>query len=234
MTFLSGRTILKMLSSVLLGFLSIPMLGSGGYLLVCWFRIHTSNVYYVDYPYVTTALACLGIGLISLWATLYGVWRRSFYGILFVIPILELVATHIILEPSPHVVSLAADTQYLSYVHSSVRVWYENNHRFPASEAEFSEGLRAAPMSQYKQRGNPLQYEFVVMTDANGPKVASVSQRPGTIYYCVSKNLQEFWVTMTRLQSDVAPTAYLQPVANLPEEFWLIHEACRDYPVRKP
>src|ERR1700722_13225527 len=107
MTFPSGRTILKVMLSVLLGFFSIPMLGYGGYLLVCWFRIHTSNLYYADYPYVAAAIACFGVGLFSLWATLHGVWRRSFYGILFVIPIfLELVAAHIIPDYLPRVSSL--------------------------------------------------------------------------------------------------------------------------------
>jgi hypothetical protein len=37
---------MKVLASALLGLLSVPMLGYGGYLFVCWFRIHTSDVYY--------------------------------------------------------------------------------------------------------------------------------------------------------------------------------------------
>jgi hypothetical protein len=222
------------------------MLGYGGYLFVCWFRIHTSNVYYADYPYATVALAWFGVGLLSLCATLHGVWRRSFYGSLFVIPVMVGLAAMVnIPNLTPHGFSMGTDTNYLSAVNSFFRVWYENNHRFPASEAEFRDALRKgpeawqyrvgpAPASRYRQRGNPLPYEVVVVTNADAPRLTDISHRPGVIYYCVSKDLQEFWVTMTSLQSDVATTAYIKPVAGLPEEFWMVHAAGRDYPVRKP
>jgi len=79
------RIVLRVLASALLGFFSIPVIGYGGYLLVCWFRIHTSNVYYADYPYATAALVWISVGSTCLWATLHGVWRRSFYGSLLVV-----------------------------------------------------------------------------------------------------------------------------------------------------
>jgi len=241
------RIVLRLLASALLGFFSIPVIGYGGYLLVCWFRIHTSNVYYVDYPYSTIALAWIGVGSIGLWATLHGVWRRSFYGSLLVVPILlGLAAGVYIPNLVPSEFSMATDSNYLSDVNSFFRVWYEDNHRFPASDAEFRDALwigpsawqyrvGPAPASRYRQHGNTLPYEVVVVTNANGPRMTDVSQRPGVIYYCVSKDLQEFWVTMTGLQSDVAPTAFIKRVSNSTEEkIWLIHSAGRDYPVKKP
>jgi hypothetical protein len=242
----SARTVFKVLLSVVLGVFSVPMLGYGGYLFVCWFRIHTSNVYYADYPYATAALAWFGVGLLSLWATRHGVWRRNFYGLLFVIPVfLGLAAMVYIPNFVPRGFSMVADSNYRSDVNSFFRVWYETNRRFPASEGEFGEALRKgpegwqyriepAPASRYRQRGNPLPYEVVVVTNADAPRLTDVSKRPGVIYYCVSKDLQEFWVTMTELQSDVASTAYIHRVAGLPEKFWLVHAAGRDYPVRKP
>jgi hypothetical protein len=78
---------LKVLASAILGLLSFPMLGYGGHLFFCWFRIHTSDVYYSEYSYVTAALIWFGIGLLSLWASLQGVWRRSVYGTLFALPV---------------------------------------------------------------------------------------------------------------------------------------------------
>ena len=79
-----------------------------------------------------------------------------------------------------------------------------------------------------------MPYKVVVMNDANGPRVANVSQRPGMIYYCVSKNLQEFWVTMTGLRSDIDSTAYLLRVVIPQDEILVVHAAGRDYPVKKP
>jgi hypothetical protein len=231
----SVRTVGKVLLSVLLGLFSVPMLGYGGYLFVCWVRIHTSNFYYADYPYATAALVWFGVGLLSLWTALHGVWRRSFYGILFVIPVfLGLAAMVNIPDLLPHEYSAEADITYLADVNSFFRVWYGDTHRFPASEAEFRDALQASPASRYKQRGNPLPYEIVVVTNADGPRLTDVSQRPGVIYYCVSKDLQEFWVTMTRLQSDVATTAHLEWAPGLPQEFWMVHAAGRDYPIGKP
>jgi len=238
---------MKVLASVLFGFFSVPPLGFGGYLFVCWFRIHTSDVYYADYWYATAALAWVGLGLLSLWATAHGAWRRSFYGTLFVLPVfLALVAMETIPDILPRGNSIMADSNYFSDVNAFFPVWYENNHRFPANEAEFRDALGKgpaawqgrvgpAPTSRYKQRGKLLPYEIVVATNADGPRMVNLSQRPGVVYYCVSKDLQEFWVTMTGLQSDMAPTAQIARVAGLPvEKVRLVHAAGRDYPVRHP
>lgn len=222
------------------------MLAYGGYLSVCWFRIHSTNAHYVEYPYAPTALAWFAIGLVSLWATLHGVWRRSFHGALLVIPVfLGLAAMVEIPNLLPRGFSVVADSNYRSDVRAFFRVWYENNHRFPASEAEFKDALargpeawqyrvEPAPASRYRQRGKPVPYEIVIVTNASGPRLTDVSQRPGVIYYSISKDMQEFWLTMTELQSDVTSTAHIHGSADLPEEFWLVHATARDYPVRKP
>jgi hypothetical protein len=238
---------LKGLLSVTLVLFLIPTLGYAGYLLWCWVRIHTGRFYYADYPYATVALVFLGLGLLSLWAILYGVWRRSFYGALFVVPIFICLAAMVsIPNLLPRGFSSVADSNYLSDVRSFFRVWYEVRHQFPASEAEFREALTEgpaawqyrvppAPTSRYKQRGNSLPYELVVTLNANGPRIRDVSQRPGVIYYCVSSDLQEFWVSMTSLQSDVASTAYLRHIADIRDEpLDLTHAAGSDYPIKKP
>jgi hypothetical protein len=242
----AARTALKLLLSALLGLFSLPMLLYGGYLFLCWFRIRTSDVYYADYPYAPAALVLLGTGILTLWATLHGVWRRSFYGLLLVIPVyLGLAGMISISELIPHGFSAVADSNYLSDVDAFFRVWYEENHRFPANEDEFRNALSKgpaarqyrvgpSPASRYKQRGNPLPYQIVVVNGANGPRSTGVSQRPGVIYYCVSKDLQEVWVTMTGLRSDVASTAYLRKAVLPQEEIQVARASGHDYPARKP
>jgi hypothetical protein len=90
------------------------------------------------------------------------------------------------------------------------------------------------PTSRYKQRGTSLPYEIVVLNNATGPKLSDLSQRPGVIYYCVASDLQEFWVTMTSLPSDVDSTASVRRVADLASEpVELVHAAGRDYPIKK-
>ena len=230
-----GQTVLRTLLSIVLGLFSIPMVGYGGYLLVCWARIHMSDLYYADYPYATAGLIWLAIGLMNLWATLYGVWRRSFRGFFLGVPvIIGFVGNEIVINHTPHVSSLTADINYLSGVHSSLDAWYENNHKYPTSEAEFRNAVRPTSTSSYKQHGTLLPYEVVVVTDADGARLTEVSQRPGVVYYCVSKDLREFWVTMTRLQSDMGSTAYLEPTSGLPQQFWVYHGVGRDHSVGTP
>lgn len=239
------KGLLKIILSTLLGVFAFPTLGFGGYLLFCCFRIHTSDVYYADYPYTTIALIFVFAGLLSLWATWYGAWRRSFYGVLFIVPVfLGLAAMVEIPDILPRGFSGAADSNYMSCVNSFFRVWYEQNHRFPANESEFKEALAngpatwqyrvSVPKSGYRHAGKGLPYEIVVMNDGNGPRTTEVSTRPGTVYYCVSTDLQEFWVTMTGLQSDFARAASLQRIASIPtEKVLVVHAVGRDYPVKK-
>jgi hypothetical protein len=236
----AARTVGKVLLSLLFGLFSVPMLGYGGYLFICWVRVHTSDVYYADYPYATAALLWFAFGMLNLLLTLHIVWRRTRHGYLLAIPFLVGLATsEIVINHTPRISSMEADNDCLSGIHSSLRIWYEHNHNFPSNEAEFREAAWQhsggdGPESPYKQRGNLLPHQVVVVNNTEAARSTDVSQRPGVIYYCVSKDLQEFWVTMTRLQSDLASTAYIEQGAGLPEEFWVIHEAGRDYPIKRP
>lgn len=142
----SAKTAFKVLLSVVLGVFSFPILGYGVYLFVCWLRIHTSSIYYADYPYAAVGLACFVVGSLTLLAGLYGVWRRSFLGLLLIIPlIVEFAAAEILPDQHPGVFSLVADTNYLSEVRSSLTAWYDRNHRFPTSEAEIKKCSRTSP-----------------------------------------------------------------------------------------
>ena len=241
----SIRSLLRIFLSTLFGVFCLPTFGFGAYLLYCWFKIHTSDVYYTNYWYVTVALIFVGAGLLSLWATWFGAWRRSFYGLLFIVPVfLGFTAMVSIPDMLPRGSSMMADTNYLSDIGSFFRVWYEVEHRFPANEAEFREALAKgpaawqyrvgpAPSSEYRKSGKPVPYEIVVENDAIGPHLSNMSQRPGVVYYCVSQNLQEFWVTMTVLQKDFSSGSSIKRVAGQPtEKVWLIHAAGKDYPVK--
>lgn len=243
----ADRSALRGLTSLFLGLFSIPSLGYGVYLAWCWVRVHTSDIYYADYGYARAALAFLGFGLIGLWATFYGVWRRSFYGVLLVVPIL-IGITVMVAIPNvlPRGYSCMADSNYFSDVNAFLRVWYETHHRFPADVSEFGDAkaqgpaawqyrVGPVPESKYKERSTSLPYQIVVVASADGPRLTDISQRPGVIYYCVSKDFQEFWLTISALQSDVQPMAQIGRVACLPnEQIQLLHRQGRDYPVQTP
>lgn len=143
-------------------------------------------------------------------------------------------------DGTPHVQrSMVADANYLSSMNAFFRVWFDANHRFPATVAEFDDALQRGPeawqgrvqspsaWSSYSHRDGRLPYEVVVITNASGPRMTKVSDRPGVIYYCVSSNQQEFWVTMTGLATDVARSASLTRAAE-------VKEAGKEYLSNKP
>ena len=234
----STRTGWKVALSIFFGFFSLPMLLFGGYFLISFVRIHISGAYYGEYSYGTAALVWIGLGGLSLWAALHGVWRRSYYGSIFTVPVfLGLAAMVMIPDLQPIYSSEIADSNFLQRVKANIEVWYGSHHRFPADAAEFRDavGMVALEQSAYRQRGKSLRYEIVATTNATGPVVDGVSRRPGEVYYCVSADAQEFWVTMTALPSAVASSAVLARFLGLPRErILIVHATGRDYSEEKP
>jgi hypothetical protein len=186
----------------------------------------------------------MGIGLLSILCAVYGVRHRSFYGAIFVIPlVLGVAMLTYIPDGTPHAQrSSMDDANYLSAIHSFFRVWYESHQRFPQDEAEFKDALKQGPAawqfrvsspsleSDYAKDGKRLQYEVVVIRDATGPKLDALTERPGVIYYGLSADKRQFWVTMTGLHQDVSSKATLKTVADRStDEPWLITASGNEY-----
>src|ERR1700674_5223249 len=201
------RIIVRVILTIVFGLFSLPPFIFGGYLFYCWVRIHTADLYYVEYPYLSSALILIGLGSAGLLSTLYGAWHRSFYGLLFCLPLMFGMMTMVAIPDAiPHIMrSMIADSNYLSTANSFLREWYESNYyKFPSNEAEFREAMTKGPAawgyrvqsppsdSFYSRRGTRLPYEIVVVRNARGPYLNNPSQRPGVIYYCVSADQQAF------------------------------------------
>jgi hypothetical protein len=156
---------------------------------------------------------------------------------------LGLVSTHVMPDTAPRTTTLVSDFDFASNITDALHDWYEKRQKFPADESEFWEAVgrgtsptqyRAghAVYSKYRQHGNLLPYEIIVFGNASGPRVADVSPRPGVIYYCVSTDLQEFWITMTGLERDLGSTASLRQLTWWGKKPW-VHRAGSDYSVSK-
>ena len=241
------RISIRVVLTVALGLFSLPPLIFGLYLLACSLRIHTTNAYYVEYPYLASAVAFIAVAAVIIFCAVYGAWRRSFYGLVFAIAVVFGLATMVYVPDGiPHVHrSMIADFNYTSRVRSFLSVWYESNRRFPKNEAEFNDALKNGPaawqyrveslpaQSFYSQRGHRLPYQLVVVNDASGPRLDNVSDRPGVIYYCVSSDQQQYWVTMTGLHENTSRTATLKRIIDRPDEKPMIVTASgSDYPIR--
>ena len=231
--------------TILFGLFALPALIFGFYLVACSARIHTTEVYYVEYPYLAagSALVALGAGIFC--CAFYGASRGGFYRLLLPVgAVLGLATMVYIPDGIPHVHrSMIQDSNYLSTVHSFLGVWHDANHRFPKNEAEFSDALKRGPEtwqnrvksppteSFYSQRGHRLPYQIVVVNGASGPRLDNVSDRPGVIYYAVSSDQQQYWVTMTGLLKDTSSTATLKRLIDRPnEKFVVVSPSGYEYP----
>ena len=232
------RRIYNAFLTLLFGVFAYPMFAMGGYFLVCWYRSHTSDVYYMEFSYFTAAMAWMGIGLISLLCTLYGAWRRSFYRVLFVVPVFLAVAAGAIIPsvgmPPRATDGRITDINYICKVSSFLGVWSDENSRFPGNDLEYQEAMvkgpaawqdrvSLAPESPYRQHGRALPYEVVIATNATGARTNDVSTRPGVVYYCVSADMQEYWVTMTALDTDVGAFAKLKTSVLSKDNYLMFH-----------
>lgn len=241
---LAGRPygLLKVLQSALLGVFCLPTLLYGGYLLYCWIKIHTSDVYYTNYWYGTAAFIFLGAGAISLGATWFATWRRSFYGLLMAVPIaLGLAAMVEIPNIAPRENSLMADSNYVAVMRSAMGDWYEEKRRFPANEEDFKDAMAKggkkwrkifgrSPASAYVRKGEAVGYEVVVEKNASGPRLSGTSARPGVVHYCVASDSQEYWATMTELPGDLGTAASIKRMGGRPhDEVLVLHGRGKDY-----
>jgi hypothetical protein len=212
------RRRIRVALTIFFGLFALPALIFGLYLVACSIRIHTTNFYYVKYPYLALALAFIALGAGILYCVTYGAWRRSFYGLLFAVGVILRLATIVYIpDGMPHVQrSMVEDSNYLSTAHSFFGVWHDANRRFPKGEVEFVDAMTRGPeawqnrvqsppvLSFYSQSGHRLPYEIVV-NDAAGPRLQNVSDRPGVIYYAVSSDQQHYWVTIASLYNSINP-----------------------------
>jgi hypothetical protein len=165
-TYPSSRAVL--LVSLLIGLFSFPLFGFGGYLLVCWSRIHTSAVYYADYSYATSGQAFVAGGLVDLSMTFQAVrtWQyRMYSSFLFLLSLLCFLLSlgwsrcwlfpHFYrVRPALRLIPTIFPTRSLSFAFGM-----KKNHRFPADESEFREAMPKGPAAwQYRVPQAPEIY----------------------------------------------------------------------------
>ena len=195
-------------------FFCLPLFAFGGaFLNYWWLSIHGNN-YYFKFPYLQIALIYFVAGLVAASSALYGGIYRSFHGLLLLPPLVLFLAGAVQFPNILPLEGMMNDSDYINAVVSACGEWAAIHNQFPANDTEMQEALR--PMtresgkipyhglhspfgSQYSQRGERVPYQVVVENSTTGPHVTHVSERPGMLYYSVSPDFREYWVTMTVL-----------------------------------
>jgi hypothetical protein len=157
----------RLVVAIFFGFLALPALIFGLYLVACSVRIHTTEAYYVEYSYlaVGSALMTLGAGIFC--CALYGASRRGFYRLLLPVgAVLGLATMVYIPDGIPHVHrSMIQDSNFLSSIRSFLSVWHDANHRFPMNEADFSDALKRGPEAWQNRVKSPPTESFYLRED---------------------------------------------------------------------
>jgi hypothetical protein len=179
------------------------MLIFGGWLLTLRITILIRHCVYLEYPYLATGVAFVLIGIISLLCVLYGARSRGYWGILFLVPVVIGLWTMIVipnifpfdLEGSAHLSHVAGALDFFSKLHS----------RYPGDETELEQVLAALPKepSLYRKNGQELPFRIVLIANATGPFLESPGSDPGIMFYAVSPDRQEAWLTATELRHPV-------------------------------
>ena len=213
----NGNKAVRWVTSLLcIVFFCLPLFVFGGAFLNYWWLSIHGNSYYFKFPYLQIALIYFVAGLAATGASLYGGICRSFYGLLLLPPVALCLVGAVEFPNILPIVGLINDSDYIDAVASGCGEWAANHNQYPANDLEIQEtlksmtresgkvpshGLRSPLESQYSQRGEKVLYQIVVENNASGPHVTHVTQRPGVVYYSVTPDLREYWLTMTVLPS---------------------------------
>jgi hypothetical protein len=213
------RNLLKSSAFLALTLCSLMLLYASSYLLKWGFRIHSTDVFYVDYPYFLYGGTWAAVGLFGISATVISVWRWELkQESLILVPMLAVLIFFTVPTDPRFLGGYADDDSSLRILQGDIGHWQEKHHAYPGSKSEFESAIKDAQPSgsPYRQRGQTIPYEFVIEPGAKGPHVSNISTKPGVIYYSVASDRREYWLTMTGLHTNLADAAILHSEDSRP------------------
>jgi hypothetical protein len=188
--------IVSVIASVLCGIFSVPPLLFGGWLVLLWIVTKLYSCVYLDYPYLLVGTAFMTLGTLALLCAKYGAFRRRFWRLLLIFPVFAGLWTLVVV---PNIVPY--DSWTLSYVFDVRRELeaLEQGGRFPDDGSRLIAAAQRL-RSPYYRDGRQLPYRVVTIANSSGPFLTSPGNDPGVIYYAVSPDHQQAWLTATELR----------------------------------
>jgi hypothetical protein len=173
------------------------MLVYGGWLLKLWIAIQLRHCVYLEYSYLKIGIAFVSLGLVSLLCALYAARRRGHWSALFAFPVLAGLWTMVVVssiipndrQSAYHIQNMARELESFSAEHG----------RFPDRETALPAGV-LNESSPYYQQGRQLPFRTVLIPNATAPFLDNPGADPGVIFYAVSADQQDVWLTGTELR----------------------------------
>ena len=193
------KRVVSFLAAVVPGLFCLPMFLFGSWLLGLWITIQVRRCVYLEYPYLAIGIAFVALGIVALLCVLYGTRRRGYWGVLLLVPVIMGLWAMIVI---PNI--LPSDGEALGHLShaASALDFFSNLHtRYPADDNDLKEAFTSLPKerSLYRENGRELPFRIVLVANATGPFLGSAGNDPGVMFYAVSSDRQEAWLTATEL-----------------------------------
>jgi hypothetical protein len=168
----------------------------GGWLFAIWVTIQIRNTVHLQYPYLRAGIGFLTLGVVALLCIVYAARRRGAWSALFIFPVLAGLWTMVVIpDVIPYDLKSSAHIRNLANELDSLK---EKTGRFPDGETALPTTVLQEP-SPYYQKGRQLPFRTVIVPNATGPFLDSPGAEPGVIFYAISADQREAWLTGTEL-----------------------------------
>lgn len=189
-----ARGIVSFVCAILSGLFCLPMFLYGGWLLKLWITIQLQRCVYLKYSYLTVGIAFVSLGIVALLCALYATRRRGYWSALFAFPVIAGLWTMVVM---PNIVPNDAKSAYhIQNMASKLKTFSSEHGLFPDRENALP-AKDSKELSPYYQRGRQLPFRIVWVPNSTGPFLNSPGPYPGVIFYAVSANQREVWLTGT-------------------------------------
>jgi hypothetical protein len=173
------------------------MLIFGGWLLKLWITIQLERCVYLEYSYLTVGVAFVSLGVLALLCALYATRRRGYWSALFAFPVVAGLWTMVVV---PNIVPYDRGTSsHIQIVMRELEAFSSENGGFPDRETALPDVL-LKESSPYYQNGRQLPFRTVLLPNATGPFLDNPGADPGVIFYAVSSDRQEVWLSGAELR----------------------------------
>lgn len=233
--------ILRIFAGLFVCVFSLGFAGTGAAWVWPWVDAHLRGLFYVYNGYAGPGLFYAVGGVIAFASAAYVVLRRRASALWlllgFLLFVVQAISLPSVASPSFHVNWAQGHVIHTAgKVETSLLTWGTERGHLPATEAELAEAVRPAigeqeeGLSRYVQRGKRLAYRVVYAGNAAGPYLrVPPGPEPALIYFVVSPDLKQGWLTATVLAQPAADRAIflLDPDNGRP---WTLHITLPDQP----
>lgn len=185
------------------GLFCLPMFIYGGWLLTLWITIQIQRCLYLEYPYLTTGIVFVFLGILALLGILYAARRRGYWRALLFLPVVTGLWAMIVI---PNILPFDTEASaHLSHFVGALDLFSKLHNRYPGDETELQQAFPSMPKerSSYRKSGEDLPFRIVLVANAAGPFLGSPGKDPGVMFYALTADGQEAWLTATELSYPV-------------------------------